>query len=277
MIFFFVAIIRVVIGLAIVVFLKQYTQLIRRDEHEIRYKQLLMLTSNLKSEAYFMQKNMDYIEYVMSDAYTLYSDLDELEEDDVKKIALKIATDIHEIKKNYSRVVDGLGKLVDGEVRYSAMKITELVKVLKFSITRYLQMEQSDIKFQTNVHTSRSITDHYLLMSVLRNIVNNAIEELEKSNPSGSIKLRYTEKEGYSIFSIQDNGSGIDEEDLKYIFEAGFSTKFDDETGNMCRGVGLALVKDIVENKLNGKLEVHSTKGVGTLFDVYIKREYMGG
>ena len=103
MIFFLVAIIRIVIGLAIVVFLKQYTQLIRKDEHEIRYKQLLMLTSELKSEAYFMQKNMDYIEFVMGDAYKLYSELDTLEPEETTTIALKIATDIHEIKKNYSR------------------------------------------------------------------------------------------------------------------------------------------------------------------------------
>lgn len=99
MIFFLVALIRVVISIGVVLFLNYYSRLIRKDEHEIRYKQLLMLTSELKSEAYFIQKNMDYIEYVMEDAYELYSDLETLSDDDIKRIALKIATDIHEIKR----------------------------------------------------------------------------------------------------------------------------------------------------------------------------------
>lgn len=277
MIFFVVALIRVAIGLAVVIFFKQYTNLIRRDEHEIRYKQLLMLTSELKSEAYFMQKNMDYIEYVMSDAYHLYSDLQEMSDDEIQQTALKIATDIHEIKKNYSRVVEGLGKISDGEVMYNQMKITELVRILKYSINRYLTSVDTNITFVTNIHTSRYISDHYLLMSVLRNLVTNAIEELQETNPDGVVRLKYMEDDYNYIFSVSDNGSGINEADQKYIFEAGFSTKFNEETGDICRGVGLALVKDIVENKLNGHIEVKSSKNIGTEFIVSIKREYMGG
>lgn len=276
-VFLIVALLRVIISLCVLTFLKQYSRLIRKDEHEIRYKQLLMLTSDLKSEAYFMQKNMDYIEYVMTDAYKLYSDIDEVSIEEAKTIALKIATDIHEIKKNYSRVVEGLGKITDDEVKTKQMKITELVRILRYSITRSLDNKQSKIQFITNVHTHRLIGDHYLIMSVLRNLVNNAIEELEKNNPSGWVRLKYQEDSEYYIFTISDNGQGIDANDLQYIFEAGFSTKFNEETGDICRGVGLALVKDIVENRLNGRIEVKSIKSVGTEFFIYIKREYIGG
>jgi len=277
MIFFIVALIRVFISISIVLFLNHYSRLIRKDEHEIRYKQLLMLTSDLKSEAYFIQKNMDYIEYVMSDAYTLYADLDELEPDETKRIALKIATDIHEIKKNYSRVVDGLGKITDGEVSFNHMKISELIRILRYSIASYLERMDSDIQFVTTVHTSKYVKEHYLIMSVLRNLVNNAVEELIKHNKHGIIRLKYQETEEYLIFTISDNGSGIDEKDIEYIFETGFSTKFNEETGNICRGVGLALVKEIVENKLGGYIEVKSQKNIGTDFYVYIDRMHVGG
>lgn len=277
MIFFIVALIRMAIGIAIVIFFKQYTHFIRKDEHEIRYKQLLMLTSDLKGEAYFMQNNMDYIEEVMEEAYHLYSDLDEMDEEGIKKVALKIATDVHEIKKNYSRVVEGLGRITDGETNYNQMKVSELVKILKYSTTQHLMHRDSKINFVTNVHTSLYISDHYLLMSVLRNLVNNSIEELMEHNPEGTIKLKYLEEENYHVFKVSDNGSGINERDLKYIFEAGFSTKFNEATGDICRGVGLALVKDIVENKLHGKIEVRSSKKIGTEFTIYIQREYMGG
>lgn len=277
MIFFLVALIRVVISIGVVIFLNYYSRLIRKDEHEIRYKQLLMLTSELKSEAYFIQKNMDYIEYVMGDAYSLYSDLESMSDEDVKRIALKIATDIHEIKKNYSRVVDGLGKITDGEVNFNQMKITELIRILKFSINRHLSSINSEIQFITNVHTNRYIKEHYLLMSVLRNLVNNAIEELLKNNEAGTVKLKFQENADYYVFTIADNGRGIDEKDLEYIFETGFSTKFNEETGDICRGVGLALVKEIVENRLNGYIDVKSVKNVGTEFFVYVDRDYAGG
>jgi len=277
MIFFLVALIRVVISIGIVLFLNYYSRLIRKDEHEIRYKQLLMLTSELKSEAYFIQKNMDYIEYVMGDAYSLYSDLEEMSDDDVKTIALKIATDIHEIKKNYSRVVDGLGKITDGGETANVMRLTELIKILKFSITRFLEDNNSEIQFLTSVHSTRYIKVHYLIMSVLRNLVNNAIEELMKNNSHGTVKLKFYEQGNYLVFTISDNGIGIDEKDLDYNFETGFSTKFDEETGDICRGVGLALVKEIVENKLNGRIRVKSIKNVGTEFFVYIDKDLVGG
>lgn len=157
------------------------------------------------------------------------------------------------------------------------MKLTELVRILKFSITRHLTSMNSDIQFITNVHSNRYIKEHYLLMSVLRNLVNNAIEELIKNREHGVVKLKFQENADYYIFTVSDNGTGIDEKDLAFIFETGFSTKFNEETGDICRGVGLALVKEIVENRLNGYIDIKSIKNVGTEFFVYVDREYAGG
>ena len=104
-------------------------------------------------------------------------------------------------------------------------------------------------------------------------------EKLVEDNKPEALhdNLKVLENVEYFIFTVTDNGRGIDEEDLKYIFEVGFSTKFDEETGDICRGVGLSLVKDIVENKLDGRIEVKSIKNVGTEFYVYVKRSKLGG
>lgn len=270
-IFFLVALIRVIIGLAIIIFMKQYTLLIRKDEHEIRYKELIMLTSDLKSEAYFMQKNMDFIEMVMKDAYSLYSDLDLEDPEGTKKLSLKIATEVHEIKKNYSRVVEGLTKITVHEPDEDTMRISTLLKILKDSISKYLDGCHSKVKLFVSGHSSAVIEEHYLLMSVLRNLVYNAIEAI-KIDGEGSVVIKYDENEDYHLFSISDDGSGIEVADLKFIFQAGFSTKFNEETGDICRGVGLALVKEIVEHQLNGYIEVESIINVGTVFRIFIKK-----
>lgn len=69
----------------------------------------------------------------------------------------------------------------------------------------------------------------------------------------------------YVCFSVQDNGTGIKEEDLQKIFDPYFSTKIKD-TGS---GLGLYVTYGIIKAH-NGMIDVTSTVNVGTRFDVYI-------
>ena len=62
----------------------------------------------------------------------------------------------------------------------------------------------------------------------------------------------------------------MDEETKDNIFITEFSTKFDEETGNLQRGLGLTLVKDFVEQDYKGSIEVDSTPGEGTVFRIRI-------
>ena len=70
-----------------------------------------------------------------------------------------------------------------------------------------------------------------------------------------------------------DDGPGIEEEDLDTIFLEGYSTKFDEKTGNIMRGLGLSLVRDFVENDYGGRITVRSTPGEFTEFRIAIPRE----
>jgi CheY-like chemotaxis protein len=71
-------------------------------------------------------------------------------------------------------------------------------------------------------------------------------------------------KEGdYVKLSVEDQGSGIPEEQLPKIFDPFFTTK---ERG---RGLGLAIAFSIV-NRHGGHMEVESASGGGTAFHVYL-------
>jgi signal transduction histidine kinase/CheY-like chemotaxis protein len=73
-------------------------------------------------------------------------------------------------------------------------------------------------------------------------------------------------KEGnYVCFSVSDNGEGIDEKNLSRIFDPYFSTR-SKETGS---GLGLYVTYGIVKAH-KGYIDVSSTPGKGTTFDVYI-------
>ncbi|TDJ54081.1 MAG: hybrid sensor histidine kinase/response regulator [Ignavibacteria bacterium] len=69
----------------------------------------------------------------------------------------------------------------------------------------------------------------------------------------------------YVLFTVKDDGSGIEEKDLQKIFDPYFSTK-DKETVS---GLGLYVSYGIIKAH-KGMIEVTSKVGAGTQFDVYI-------
>jgi CheY-like chemotaxis protein len=73
------------------------------------------------------------------------------------------------------------------------------------------------------------------------------------------------DKGNYVNFTVKDTGSGIDEENLQKIFDPYFSTKVK-ETGS---GLGLYVTYGIIKAH-KGHIEVSSTLGEGTAFDVFI-------
>jgi hypothetical protein len=90
------------------------------------------------------------------------------------------------------------------------------------------------------------------LYRVILNIVNNAIIAMKGE---GIIIAKSYEYLGSIIIKIENNGPKIEERNLKEIFNAGFTTKENDDKSH---GFGLSIVKDIVES-YNGKIRVKST------------------
>lgn len=107
-------------------------------------------------------------------------------------------------------------------------------------------------------------------MAVLKNLVNNAIEAIETKKKSGTIHIIEKREEDRFVFRVLDDGPGISGRHLPNIFKMGYSTKFDERTGNIYRGVGLCGVKNAVEEQFKGSICVKSTMGKGTEFRIEI-------
>ena len=90
--------------------------LLKKEEHENRYRRLFLMTTGLKLRSNFMKKNSEEIESVMSNAYRLYEQLSAMDvPDDMKKMSLSIARDVHEIKKDYIRIIQGIEQEISEE------------------------------------------------------------------------------------------------------------------------------------------------------------------
>ena len=107
--------------------------------------------------------------------------------------------------------------------------------------------------------------DKNRLKQVIINLGMNAIEAMQKGGVLSLSTYYELIEEGFGkcILSIKDNGKGIAEEEIPYIFDIFYTTK---RGGN---GLGLALVKKIVEAH-GGNIEVFSELGKGTEFRVIL-------
>jgi len=102
--------------------------------------------------------------------------------------------------------------------------------------------------------------DSLLLRQAFQNLIQNSIEALENKGEI-KIKLQKIEDKGEALIqiTIEDNGSGIPEENLENVFKPFFTSK---EKGI---GLGLSLVKKIIDLH-KGRIEVKSELGKGTVF-----------
>ncbi|WP_202709950.1 ATP-binding protein [Sporosalibacterium faouarense] len=269
-----IAIIRGFIVTVIINALKYYKLLIVKKEHEERYRNLILMISNLKSEIYFMKKNSDYIENVMRNSYQLYEGISKSKEiSDMENLALTIAKDVHEIKKDYERVIKGIEALFENEFKYNIMSMKTIMNILEQSTLKMLISEKKDIDLKFQLEEDFKTDKHYALISILRNLINNAIEAVGNIDNKGQITVIQLADEEKYFFRVIDNGIGIKDENKELIFKPGFSTKFNSITGDIYRGLGLALVRDIVKNYFQGNIEVHSNNNRGTIFEVEIPRK----
>lgn len=107
-----------------------------------------------------------------------------------------------------------------------------------------------------------------LFFRVFLNLLSNAVESFSEREDDREIRIKTYYRDNAFILEVSDNGCGISDKYLKKIFETFFSLKdIKSEDSKNC-GLGLAVVKDIVENHLKAKIEVESTLGQGSIFRI---------
>ncbi|CAM2854350.1 ATP-binding protein [Hathewaya histolytica] len=269
-----VALIRTLIICVILKIFKLYNVLLLKKEHEEKYRKLLILSSQLKSEVFWMEKNMHHIERTMTEAYKLFENIRANINNDLwEKSALAIAKDIHEIKKEYVLVVRGVRELTYDKFKDEGMDLKDMLYILEKSIKDDSKNREVNVKFNINYQNNFYTTKHYYLMSIFRNLLNNSIDAFNNVDVDNIIYFKQEILNDFYVFIIGDNGSGIEDSDLEFIFSPGYSTKINYTTGEVNRGIGLSLVKEIVEDILGGEIKVKSKKNKGTEFSIYLNRE----
>jgi len=104
------------------------------------------------------------------------------------------------------------------------------------------------------------------LQQVLLNLVNNAIDAIER--PGGTVTVTTRPEGDEVVLKVSDTGKGIPDANLARIFDPFFTTK---PVGHGT-GLGLSICYGIVE-KMGGRITVESEIETGTTFAVFLPRE----
>lgn len=140
-------------------------------------------------------------------------------------------------------------------------EILEDVKLnIKDLIIKYDARITSDFSQAPDIIFSRKN-----LRSIVYNLVSNAIK-YSSPERKPEIEINSFLSDGYTVFSVKDNGLGLRKEDKQKVF-AMFKRLHAHVEGT---GVGMAIVQRIVEN-CDGKIEFDSELGKGSEFRVYLR------
>ena len=100
---------------------------------------------------------------------------------------------------------------------------------------------------------------------ILSNLISNAIKYADVSKPNPFVEVRVEKSDEGVLILVADNGEGIDELHVPKIFDM-FYRATQLSTGS---GIGLYIVNEMIQ-KMNGKIEVRSKKGIGSTFHIYL-------
>ncbi len=239
--FLFIIGIILVIMLVIVVIVLRYDKILYQKnlqylaeiEEKERLRELSLLTSEIAHE----------IKNPLNSIYLSFNSLDRYFDTSEDAVFYKGA-----IKAEIKRISDiinsysGLSKEI--VVNYSLIDINEMVD--QYRVLKDPEMKQSGVNFKIVSDVDNFVCDRDLLMQILQNLVNNAVEA-----DAGLISVNFSSRKNILTLIVEDDGKGIEPEKIKKIFKPYESSK--------SKGMGLGLhivLKNI--RAMKGDIEILS-------------------
>lgn len=135
-----------------------------------------------------------------------------------------------------------------------------------------LDLELKNIEISYFNYTDHSVfvvADIEQLKRVINNIISNCVKYIGKSR--GVINVRIKELEDDVQIEFEDNGKGIAQKDLPYIFQRFYRTDTSRNSSKGGSGLGLAIAKKIIEEH-GGSIWATSKENVGTILYFTLKK-----
>ncbi|CAM3878986.1 ATP-binding protein [Mesobacillus zeae] len=228
--------------------------------------------------------------------------LDKLREDFIANVSHELRTPISMLQGYSEAIVDGiaqtdeekieLARIIYDESLRMGRLVNELLDLARME-AGHIQLTMEDVELEPYVNRivhkfltlanekgielksdngpgdSHFDFDPDRIEQVLTNLIDNAVRHVPDS---ASIMVRTWTDERGLFFEVQDQGPGIPEEDLPFLFERFYKGDKSRTRGRSGTGLGLAIAKNIVDAH-KGRMSVKSKLGHGTTFSFFIPRK----
>ena len=235
------------------------------------YKITLMLkeeAENSKKDKKFLAKSLSDISHQIKTPLTSISimldeikDNENMDEETRQRFIFEISRQVEQISFLTIALLK-LSKLDSGTVEFekSKYRLDELVQNAIKNLEIPLEIKNQEVI--SSLKEAYIIGDYKWTLEAITNIIKNCIEHT-KENKKIYVEIRETNV--YTELIIRDEGEGIEEKDLKHIFDRFYKGKNSSENSF---GIGLSLSKSILE-KQNASITCASRLNEGTTFKIY--------
>ena len=187
------------------------------------------------------------------------------------------------VRTIYNKTVD-MDKLINELTLYSKIDANKIpYNFNKINVAQYFEDCVSELKVELDSRnielgyfnyadkSSVIIADPEQLKRVINNIISNSVKYMS-SDRKGIINIRISDVDDFVQFDIEDNGKGIAQKDVQYIFDRFYRTDASRNSAQGGSGIGLSIVKKIISDH-GGQIWATSKEGTGTVMH-FVLRKY---
>ncbi|MCW3489503.1 sensor histidine kinase [Dethiobacter alkaliphilus] len=196
----------------------------------------------------------------------------------VEALGDDLPSDEQEFKQYLSVVrkqTERLNRLINDLIDLSQIESRQAINFLEIDtnefflqyfdeLSLFLEKKRVAFTYQIPPNLPSLIGDAGRLIQVFNNLVHNAIRYIDEN---GHIYIEVVRLDDRLVVKVRDNGCGISEEDMKYIFERFYKGRERNGRTGGTSGLGLPIAKEIVKIH-GGELNVDSIPGKGTTFRI---------
>jgi NtrC-family two-component system sensor histidine kinase KinB len=190
-----------------------------------------------------------------------------LEDDRIGKLNEEQKGLTNSIKQQSNRILNLVNEVLDytqaetGQIKLkiNPCEVKDIIELSTFAVLMFISEKEIDLNISIPENPPRVKCDIEKTVWVLVNLLSNAIRY---SPIKSKVYIQINISNGFVIFSVQDEGQGIDEEEQKIIFDKYVKSNSSKVKGT---GLGLAIAREFVEVQ-GGTINVESIKGKGSRF-----------
>lgn len=241
-------------------YLRRMTKQLNTLGKQIRFQFLSVLSHELKSPINAIEGYLRIME-----ERQVGNNLDDYD--------LMIKRSLERIKGMRTLIMDmlDLTRLESGKKARDVKRINLVALLLLSKDTMSPMAIQKNLKITINADPKEIfyMADQQEIEIIFNNLMSNAVK-YNKDN--GKVDCVLHEDEHYISISVSDTGIGMSEEDMSKLFQDFIRIKNEKTKGISGSGLGLSIMKKIVEDVYSGSVSVTSKEDVGSTFTVLLPK-----